>query len=935
MQREFKYYPSDFFDLKARPLHMDLEFDMQEDKTIVDSRFKLEALEVLKELSLDAKNLVILNAQCDATDIDYDYDETLNKLVIRFKEPIEESKKFTITTKTICRPTKNILEGLYYDETPVGAPPQMITQCQQWGFQRLVPCIDDMRAKCTYKTKITADSRYTHIISNGDLVDKKTVDGKTTVIYDNTKTPMAPYLFFLGAGTYKEFEREFEYPDKDKFRLQLLCPPDSDEKEANQALEILHNAVLWIHIFTGKEASVKKEQRKELYDLCLERERLKKEGQDTDNLKEKIENIASSLTLGYKYTGTVYREIGMQNSNFGGMENVGNTTITTNRLLPFKQSPDGAFEYMIAVKAHEFYHNINGSEVTGLSPFELWLNEAVTCYIEQRYMEYVAGHQYSRLGHVMGIISPDGGTLDFDTGSMTMPIIPEGFNTPDDLISEVTYSKSPEFVRMIQKIMGEDGFNKALQYYYDSFKHKNAGTGEWIAAMNETSDLDFKRMAKVWLRQTGFPTVHVKKEYSQNNLTLSLEQSGFKDEQFWEFPFTVILYDEKGEKYSKKTIWFKQIQEEMVFENVAKPSFISFAPGFEFYGKVDYPYTKDELLNMLKSDEDAVNRYIALTKLAEIEKLRLLDDPDSSFSDEFIDTYHSLLTDEQLCDELGALHLAIPQSVDDRYKKHRYHDLFKIDKRFRRQLATKYKHSLLEQYKKRRDRVFDGPFVQKTLKEIKNRSIKNLTLSILSELDSDEMIEIILDQFKNSTNYSDKYAAFSLYLETSAKDKLQFVREYENIASKNLVEYEVFLARVANTDSDEALKIIWEVEASPNFRLEQSNDQRALFMRFAFNRRLSLQTQDGREYLKNIITRLANVNEYNTVQMLSTFSNINDFPQAYHQPLILMLVQILDSLDKDKNTAVYNTILRLIKGAPKALESYEQKYGKLDARYLG
>ena len=30
------------------------------------------------------------------------------------------------------------------------------------------------------------------------------------------------------------------------------------------------------------------------------------------------------------------------------------------------------------VKVHEWYHNINGSEVTGQSPFQIWLNEAVT-----------------------------------------------------------------------------------------------------------------------------------------------------------------------------------------------------------------------------------------------------------------------------------------------------------------------------------------------------------------------------------------------------------------------------------------------------------------------------------------------------------------------------------------------------------------------------
>ncbi len=94
-------------------------------------------------------------------------------LIIRFKDPVQPLTRFTIHAETICSPTKNILEGLYYDETPPGAPPQQITQCQQGGFQRLVPCIDDMTAKCTYTTTIIADERYTDLITNGNVIQPR------------------------------------------------------------------------------------------------------------------------------------------------------------------------------------------------------------------------------------------------------------------------------------------------------------------------------------------------------------------------------------------------------------------------------------------------------------------------------------------------------------------------------------------------------------------------------------------------------------------------------------------------------------------------------------------------------------------------------------------------------------------------------------------
>ncbi|MDD1672986.1 MAG: hypothetical protein LUP99_01075 [Methanomicrobiales archaeon] len=133
-----------------------------------------------------------------------------------------------------------------------GAPHQLITQCQQWGFQRLVPCIDDMTTKCTYTTAIQADHQYTDLITNGDTSEPRhSINGRDRIVFANTITPMAPYLFFLGCGTYATFSWKFEYPDGHTFRLQLLAPPQSDRTRADRALEILADAVMWVHLFTG------------------------------------------------------------------------------------------------------------------------------------------------------------------------------------------------------------------------------------------------------------------------------------------------------------------------------------------------------------------------------------------------------------------------------------------------------------------------------------------------------------------------------------------------------------------------------------------------------------------------------------------------------------------------------------------------------------
>ena len=156
----------------------------------------------------------------------------------------------------------------------------------------------------------------------------------------------------------------------------------------------------------------------------------------------------------------------MQNSDFGGMENVGNTTISANRIMPFPSMTDAAYKYLAKVKVHEFYHNLNGSEVTGWSPFEIWLNEAVTVHVENQYHAFHAGEDYSRLQTVLSLLAPGSGTFDLDNGAASLPVEPDGFDDPNELITDITYMKAPEFVRMIETLMGKEMFVKGLDLYH-------------------------------------------------------------------------------------------------------------------------------------------------------------------------------------------------------------------------------------------------------------------------------------------------------------------------------------------------------------------------------------------------------------------------------------------------------------------------------------
>jgi aminopeptidase N len=942
--RLYKYYPEDFGELKVDVLHMDLGFDVYDDRTNVKSVLRVRTKdEPLETLELNCRDLEVRAVSCFQSEVSYRYRKADAVLEINFRDAIPPHTEIAVVTDTVCRPTKNILEGLYYDETPAGAPPQQITQCQQWGFQRIVPCIDDMTAKCTYRTTITADSKYTNLITNGDVMVQRTTvkPGRDRIVYDNSITPMATYLFFLGVGTYATFKREFEYPDGRTFMLELLVPPDSDAKAAEKALDILHDCVMWVYVFTGPEQfdEEKLPARQMLWDLVRRREKLKMEAksepaqeEELGKIREKLAELIKTITPGYEYTGTVYREIGMQNSDFGGMENVGNTTITTNRIMPFPQITDPAFEYMIRVKVHEYYHNQNGSEVTGRSPFEIWLNEAVTVHVEEQYHAFLFGKDYQRLGRVLDLLAPASGTFALDSGAASMPIIPDGFNDPNDLITAVTYVKSPEYVRMVESLIGKETFARGLDRYFKKFSHSNASTQDWIEAMEEESGKPLKEMSETWLKQTKFPVVEVSAEYDKlpGKFTFFLKQQFPAGGKPWEFPFRAALVDENGKDIVEVLEKISGETAEIVIENVDMPAFLSLNRGYSFYGKLVYRASQEELLMQVRKDSDIIGRFTAFYTLVDREKLKLLKAPGLVPSEDFIELYYRLLNDRQLLERVGGQFLTIFESVEDEDFAHHYQALYDVKQKLLKAVALKYRNSLISAYNFYESAsVPRDSSLEETARVIKSRQAKNICLGVLATLDTPDIHALIKQQFETAACATDRLSAFAAYLNSSAPDKIEVLRAFEAESKKNLITWEAFLSVIGSNSSIDAVELVREMERSDRFRIEQTNDQRALYGSFARNRKKSLQTEEGRALFAEILRKLAPVNEYTTVNLLNAFANIDQMEIKYHTPLVKILAGLLEELDPQKFPSVYNRIRKLLLGAPKAVEAYGIEHGKI------
>jgi aminopeptidase N len=185
--QQYKYRREDFGPMKVKLNHLTLYINFLDDFVEVTNMLDITATVDLGAVELDAKNLEILEVRWidDPSDSDasgrmasFHYDKQRDKLTVEPPESIQPGKRFGVRTVSRCTPSDNLLEGIYKDATPPGAPQQYMSQCQQWGFQRIAPIFDDCRAKCTMTTTIEADSSYVRMISNGNICPDLNPDGK-------------------------------------------------------------------------------------------------------------------------------------------------------------------------------------------------------------------------------------------------------------------------------------------------------------------------------------------------------------------------------------------------------------------------------------------------------------------------------------------------------------------------------------------------------------------------------------------------------------------------------------------------------------------------------------------------------------------------------------------------------------------------------------
>ncbi len=872
-ERTYRYRREDFGDLPVTLIHLTIHLNFTGDAVEATSCLEMTARGLLSEITLDANSLEIDGVEwCTGPEekgspLTFEYLREKNRLRIVLPRSVEEGERFFVRTITRCFPSDHILEGIYKDTTPPGAPQQYVSQCQQWGFQRIMPVLDDCRAKCTMTTTIEADSAYTHLISNGNIsrrtnpegkpVPKPGAPGRQVITYENP-VPMAPYLFVVCAGTWDVLDDTVTYPSGRGVRLEYLVPPGSTG-EVRIPMEILKESVLWIE-----------------------------------------------RTQDYEYTGDTYRTICMNKSNFGGMENVGNTTIVTDAALVTEHTLDSALLYAHAVIVHEFEHNQCGSETTMETPFDVWLNEAYTVDVERQFMAAVFDPSFVRLNQVEGIRNPLLGPLAIEDAGHAGRIVREGFNDPDELIDGVTYVKAAEVIRMLRLILGPERFHAGKTLYFTRYKNGNADTDQFFECFEEVSGMSLEQFKKGWLYRIGYPRVTATTQYEKDKglYRILFQQELREGESPFHMPVEVALVDSEGRDIpgSREVFQLREARAEMTYEDIPKPpAFASMNRDYSFYGTFRHRNADGKMLSLqARMDPNAYNRVDAMRQLTDRERIALLLHPDAAIGEEWLGLYGEILSDRDLSPSLRAYFLRIDEQPLDRQYSTWYQEIVTAREKLMMEVNGRYRKLLLDEFEK-----LDTYSAGRSPKEgIEERMLKAVLLDLIVVDDSPESHQLILDHYRKATTATDRVASLAALNRSSSPLRLQVLEEAYERWHAHLSGYANYLRVVSGGTCPDVFDMIEAEKRRPSFDITQPTWSRALFLPMAANNKM-VWTDKGIKWVADTVIELSPLNATTTGRLLNTFQQVKRMKPELRERVKAALEHIIENVSRQDSPAVY------------------------------
>ncbi len=618
---------------------IDLTFDLDPAKTRVLSKMTLRRNPgvATQPLKLDGEELnlarVLVNGQGTSFKMDGE------RLVL--ENLPEGHEPFQLEILTTCAPIKNTkLSGLYVSQD------SFFTQCEAEGFRRITYFLDRPDVMASYTVTLRADkAKYPVLLSNGNLVDSGTLDdGRHFAKWvDPHKKPC--YLFALVAGQLVAREQRItSRAGKDHLLQVFVRPGDLDKTE--HAMNSLMASVAWDEARFG---------------LPLDLER--------------------------------FMIVATADFNMGAMENKGLNIFNSKYVLANQATAtDVDFSNIESVVGHEYFHNWTGNRITCRDWFQLSLKEGLTVFRDQEFSQDMSGEASARaVKRIEDVRVLRTAQFPEDAGPMAHPVRPDSYIEINNFYTVTIYEKGAEVVRMMQTLVGRDGFAKGMKLYFERFDGQAVTCDDFAQSMADANPNSSLAMLlpqfKLWYSQAGTPHLKAHGSYDAEAKTYTLQFSqscaptaNQPHKQAFVIPVLMGLLGSNSGKPLPLTVQGRTDvasnhlfvmtgdTASITFTNIAEEPVPSILRGFSAPVVLDFDFSDVQLLALLANDPDPFNRWEAGQRLALRSAIHAINDTAQAvvtgvLNTAYLDAMRNVLRHPQLDAAFKELVLTLPSET--------------------------------------------------------------------------------------------------------------------------------------------------------------------------------------------------------------------------------------------------------------------------------
>src|SRR5690606_31018269 len=277
------------------------------------------------------------------------------------------------------------------------------------------------------------------------------------------------------------------------------------------------------------------------------------------------------------------------------------------------------------VIAHEYFHNWTGNRITCRDWFQLCLKEGLTVYRDQEFTSDERSRAVKRISDVVTLRSAQ---FPEDGGPLAHPARPDQYREINNFYTTTVYEKGAEIVRMLATLLGEAGFRKGMDLYFERHDGQATTIEAFLAAFADANAVNLDQF-KTWYLQAGTPRLSVDEHYdaAAQTYTLKLKQEtlptpGQPSKQPLVLPIKFGLIGPNGSPMQWSGVSGAEVRDDMivldganaevVFTGVANRPVPSLLRTFSAPVILETKATQDDQLFLARHDSDPFNRWQAL-----------------------------------------------------------------------------------------------------------------------------------------------------------------------------------------------------------------------------------------------------------------------------------------------------------------------------------